>query len=248
MSQIFEINARRALAAAVACSALLLAGLAPSAAKADGSVSVSLDGQGKLLVVGGASSERIVLSDQADPVCPGGSPCYQVESSWEGVTASAPCVALPPDQEAGNALCPRTGVTGIAVLGRDGYDQLIVNDFAFGIGVPATLDGGADPDQLYGSEQNDVLIGGTNDDVLYGGRGNDVVMGNPGQDRLYGEKGIDRLIGGFGPDDLIGGLGHDVLSGSAGNDGLDGSAGKDLCIGGKGRDTPRNCEKRLAIP
>jgi hypothetical protein len=249
MSQMNQINARRVLAAAIAGSALLLTALAPGAAQAASSVSVSLDGQGKLLAVGGTSSERIEVADQTDPACPGGSPCYEVKSPSQTITASAPCVMVSePEQIPGAALCPSAGVTGITVLGREGFDDLIVSDFAFGLGVPATLDGGADRDVLHGSGENDILVGSVGDDSLYGGRGNDVLGGNAGRDHLFGEKGNDRLTGGFGPDDLIGGLGSDRLFGSAGNDGLDGSAGRDLCNGGKHRDTPRSCEKRIAIP
>jgi Ca2+-binding RTX toxin-like protein len=249
MSQMNQINARRVLAAAIAGSALLLAALAPGAAQAASSASVSLDGQGNLVVVGGTSSERIEVADQTDPACPGGSPCYQVESPSESITASAPCVIVTaPEQFPSTSLCPSGGVTSITMLGREGSDDLIVSDFAFGLGVRATLDGGADSDMLHGSAENDTLVGGIGDDTVYGGRGNDLIAGNPGHDRLIGEKGSDRLTGGFGPDNLIGGLGNDVLFGSSGNDGLDGSGGKDLCHGGKGRDTPRNCEKQIAIP
>ena len=41
------------------------------------------------LVVGDASSNYVTVSDQSDPACPGGPPCYQVDSNQPTVVTGA---------------------------------------------------------------------------------------------------------------------------------------------------------------
>ena len=237
---------RGRLSLLLALTGLALAALVPAGAQAATSVSVSISPDGKITAVGDGSANQFTVSDQTDPACPGGSPCYEVNSLVNPVIASTPCLASVPSP--GVALCPRAPVNGIAMIGREGQDDLIVSDFVFGPPIPATLDGGGGDDQLQGSNAADSLSGGIDDDTIMGGGGNDDLTGNPGADRLLGAKGRDRLLGGPGKDNLIGGLGNDDLFGSAGNDGLDGAGGRDLCNGGAGRDTPRHCEKQRKIP
>lgn len=237
---------RRGWLSLLVLTGLALAALVPAGAQAATSVSVSISPDGKITAVGDGSANQFTVSDQTDPACPGGSPCYEVNSLVNPVIASAPCVVSVPSPSV--ALCPRAPVNGIAMIGREGPDALIVSDFVFGPPIPATLDGGSGDDQLQGSNAADSLTGGIDDDTIMGGGGNDDLTGNPGADRLLGAKGRDRLVGGPGKDNLIGGLGNDDLFGSAGNDGLDGAGGRDLCNGGAGRDTPRHCEKQRKIP
>jgi hypothetical protein len=227
---------------------LALAALAPAAAQAATPVSVSVGPDGKVNVVGDSTVNQLTFSDQTDPACPGGSPCYAVRSFANPLVVSAPCVDAAPAAVPGMALCPAAGVTGVTMIGREGDDSLLLSEFAFVPEVPASLSGGGGDDELQGSGFRDQLSGGIDDDTIRGGGGNDVIGGNPGADRLLGAKGADRVTGGPGKDDVIGGLGNDALFGSAGNDGLDGAGGRDLCNGGGGRDKALRCEKDRRIP
>jgi Ca2+-binding RTX toxin-like protein len=230
---------------AVAGLAVSLLALTPVAAQADSSVSVSLNG-GTIQVVGDASDNYIQIADQSDPACPGGSPCYEVQSSYDSVVASAPCVAPPaadPATSPSRALCPASGVSQLSAFGREGYDRIVVSDFVFGLSLRADLQGGPNDDFLQGSNGADVLSGNEGNDTIQSREGDDLAFGNSGRDRIYGSTGQDTLVGGAGPDNLIGGLGNDRLFGSAGNDGMDGAQGFDRCTGGTGRDAPRHCER-----
>ena len=237
---------------AATISRIVVLGLALTvlgSASAQAESSASLDPQGRILVVGDAGSNDITISDQSNPACPGGPPCYEITSGNEGTTATPPCVVISPTPSQGDVLCPRAGVTGITGVGREGSDRMWISDFVFGLGVPASLDGGPGYDELSGSIGNDTLIGGVDNDVLRGGGGLDHLDGNPGEDRLFGAKGVDVLNGGPGNDDVFGGLGNDNLEGGSGKDLLDGLQGrKDRCNGGGGKDVGRRCERRIAIP
>ena len=87
----------------------------------------------------------------------------------------------------------------------------------------ATINGTANPEQLWGTDDSDtmngfggddILTGMGGDDILHGGDGNDVLQGHSGagldSDTLYGEAGDDTLIVGDG--------GHDVAHGGDGDD------------------------------
>jgi Ca2+-binding RTX toxin-like protein len=235
-------RARFALAAVAAGLALAAVPAAASAAS-----SVSIDGS-RLAVIGTAGWDQFTVTDVNDPGCPGGPPCYEVETYGDAVAATAPCVVTDPGPYSGAVQCPAAGVESIRAIGREGRDTMLVSDFVFGLTVPAVLDGGGDEDALTGSDGADRLIGGDGDDDLNGRRANDVLLGGVGKDRLDGARGSDRLVGGFGPDRLIGGTGADRLFGLAGRDILDGQQGRDLCNGGKQTDRARNCESRRRIP
>lgn len=234
--------------AALAVLALALTALGSASAQA--STSVSIDPQGKILMVGDATSNSVTVSDQSDPACPGGPPCYEVKSFYQPATATAPCVvAGTPSPNLGTVFCPRAGVTGISGFGREGNDLLLVSDFVFGLGVAATLDGGPGEDRLTGSIGDDSLTGGVDDDEIRGGGGDDRLDGNPGDDSMFGAKGRDRIIGGPGGDDMFGGIGNDAMFGGSGKDLLDGLQGrKDRCVGGGGKDVGRRCERSSTIP
>ena len=182
------------ITAAVATLALGLLALAPAAAQADSSVSVTGD---TLRVVGDDEDNSIYESRETDPACPGGSPCYAVRSGGTVLVPSAPCVVS--DEKPGTgfyrSLCPASGVTGLVVLGQGGDDQ-----FYGDIGLPADIRGGAGRDAIAGGSANDTLIGGAGNDKLIGGRGNDLLMGQGGNDGMDGRGGRDRCIGGSGRD------------------------------------------------
>jgi Ca2+-binding RTX toxin-like protein len=244
-----ESRIRKGRAAAAAVLGLALAGLTPAVAQA--ATSVSIDPQNRILVVGDTSSNDVSISDQSDPSCPGGPPCYEVRTRGGTTVATPPCVTLPgpPSAYEATVLCPRAGVTGITGFGREGHDGLLISDFVFGLAVPSQLDGGPGDDRLMGSVSNDRLVGGIDDDELRGGGGLDRLNGNPGDDRLYGAKGVDVLKAGPGRDFLFGGIGNDDLLGGSGKDLLDGLQGrKDHCVGGGGKDVGKRCERTKSIP
>src|SRR5262245_37292263 len=201
-----------------------LLALAPAAAQADPSASVTLAGN-TLQVVGDDAVTDIAVTDETDPGCPGGSPCYSVTSLFSGLVISPPCVVsdipLPSSGVRHRALCPASGLTEVAIFGQGGADDLVAQSNV----LAADIQGGAGRDSIDGSNQADTLNGGSGKDTVLGGNGN------------------DSLFGGPGPDDLIAGSGDDLLKGQAGNDGMDGRAGHDRCVGGPGRDTRRRCER-----
>lgn len=237
----------RGIRITLAATGLALLALGPATAQA--TVSASIDPQGRILVVGDEGPNNITISDQSDPACPAGPPCYEIKSASTAAVATPPCVATtPPAGAPATALCPRAGVSWIIGIGREGDDSLLLSDFVFGLGVPATLEGGTGDDHLEGSFGADVLRGGVDDDEIRGGDGNDRMDGNAGSDRMYGAKGRDYVYGGPGGDDLFGGLGNDLMFGASGKDLLDGLQGKDRCNGGGSKDAGRRCEKSVSIP
>ncbi len=181
------------ITAPVAILALGLLALAPAAAQANPSVSIT--GGNTLRVIGDDEDTSIHWSDETDPACPGGSPCYAVRSGGAALVTSAPCVVS--DEATGNfrSLCPAGGLTGLVVFGEGGDD-----DFYGDIGLPADIQGGAGRDAIAGGSSNDTLIGGTGNDKLIAGAGNDVLMGQGGNDGMDGRGGRDRCIGGAGRD------------------------------------------------
>jgi Ca2+-binding RTX toxin-like protein len=242
-----EIEMNKKITAVVGGLALGLLVLAPAAAQAESSVSVSLSGN-TLQVVGDDSSDSISVADQNDPACPGGSPCYEIQSVGSVVVPSAPCVVA--DSSGGNqrALCPASDLSRLIAFGRNGDDTIVISDFVFGLSLHADLRGGLGDDSFQGSAGADTISGNEGNDTIRSRDGNDLVLGNSGKDRVYGSKGSDTIVGGPGFDNLIGGLGNDRLFGNAGNDGMDGAQGRDYCDGGKGRDAPRHCEKVSSAP
>jgi Ca2+-binding RTX toxin-like protein len=183
----------RRIPAAIATLALAVLVLAPAAAQADSSVSIS---RGTLQVIGDAADDSLHWSHETDPACPGGSPCYAVYSDRSVLAPSAPCIVrdLLPSPSYG-ALCPATGVTVLVAFGQGGDDSLYGD-----AGLPGVIRGGAGNDDLSGGSLNDHLIGGTGNDDLRGYAGNDVLVGGGGNDGLDGMRGTDRCFGGPGRD------------------------------------------------
>jgi Ca2+-binding RTX toxin-like protein len=212
--------------------ALGLLTLAPAASQAVSQVSVSLTGGNTLQVVGGDGADGIDVNHETDSKCPGGSPCYLLNDSLAGsaLSASAPCVVTgTPGTSDERALCPASGVTGLAMFGHGGDDILTVGKSARAL--RADIHGGAGGDGIIGGSKADTLYGGSGRDQIFGARGNDTIVGGPGSDRT-----------------LIGSAGDDLLKGQAGNDGMNGGPGHDRCIGGPGRDIPRHCERVKSVP
>jgi pimeloyl-ACP methyl ester carboxylesterase len=91
-----------------------------------------------------------------------------------------------------------------------------------------------------------TLIGSENDDDLTGTGGADVIVGLGGNDRIDGSGGDDIICGGNGDDDLLGNDGNDELFGDSGNDVMEGGAGDDSCDGTTGIDSAGiDCETRI---
>src|SRR5262249_16121799 len=153
----WEMTRRFGLATAIAAVAILTQGLlalAPAAAQAD-SVAVSVTGATTLQVVGDDTDNTIHESRQTNPRCPAGSRCDAVWSEGTALTPSGPCVEsdLQPGTGSYRALCPASGITGLAEFGQGGDDQ-----FYGDLGLPADIQGGAGKDEIAGGSANDTLI------------------------------------------------------------------------------------------
>jgi len=104
-------------------------------------------------------------------------------------------------------------------------------------GLPATIIGTPDDDEITGTNGDDVIVALGGNDTINGGNGNDVICGNGGNDTIDGGNGIDLLFGSFGNDTLDGGNDPDTLNGGNGNDSLTGGHGDDIFNGGAGNDS-----------
>jgi Ca2+-binding RTX toxin-like protein len=120
------------------------------------------------------------------------------------------------------------------------------------VGAKATLNGGANNDQLIAGALGDTLNGAGGNDVLRGGDLGDSISGGDGVDTIFGNEGNDTLTtgdggalggafdslvdGGDGADSITGGLNEDILVGSTGHDTLIGGKGEDTLTGGLGND------------
>jgi Ca2+-binding RTX toxin-like protein len=243
-----EMSSRRLryarLVPSLVAAGSLLTLLSPSGAAAVTTVGVQ---NGTLTAFGEAGGDSMSFSDENDPTCPGGPPCYELGYYGGSVSVTPPCVVRSSNGYEARIQCPRAGVDRIRAVGREGSDYLLVSEFAFGLAIPGVLEGGGDRDELTGSDRADRLLGGDGDDELDGRRGGDVLRGQVGADRLDGARGRDTVVGGFGPDLLIGGTSADLLLGGAGKDELLGQQGRDRCDGGAQRDTARSCERRRRI-
>jgi Ca2+-binding RTX toxin-like protein len=112
------------------------------------------------------------------------------------------------------------------------------------VGAKATLNGGANNDQLIAGALGDTLNGAGGNDLLRGGDLGDSISGGDGVDTIYGNEGNDTITAGDGGalggayDSLIdGGDGADSITGGVNEDIIVGSTGHDTLIGGKGEDT-----------
>jgi Ca2+-binding RTX toxin-like protein len=114
------------------------------------------------------------------------------------------------------------GLTGVAVAGRGGNDDVRVNEQGGVLPFAVTMSGGSGRDRLEGGSAGDTLYGNNGWDSLVGGLGIDTLYGGNGKDRLEGGDGADSLYGGNGKDDLEGGDGADMLDGGFAFDTLTG--------------------------
>jgi predicted extracellular nuclease len=64
-------------------------------------------------------------------------------------------------------------------------------------GLPATIIGTPDDDEITGTNGDDVIVALGGSDTINGGNGNDVICGDGGDDTLNGGNGIDLLFGSF---------------------------------------------------
>ena len=237
----------KGITVAVTSVALAILALAPAVAQADGQVTVSVNDFG-VQVNGDASGNSIHLANLADPQCPGGSTCTQVDAGDAVIAASAPCVIPAAPAGAHTALCPiDANELAIGVQGGGGNDNIVVSD-SIGAGAKIGLLGGPGNDTVQGSLAEEAISGDQGNDTIRAGRGDDIAYGDAGRDRIFGENGGDLIRGGDGFDNLIGGLGKDHLFGGGGNDGMDGSQDFDVCTGEAGRDTARHCERTRSTP
>ncbi len=135
---------------------------------------------------------------------------------------------------------PAADVTSVEISTGDGSDRIRLGRW---FAIPASVDGGADADQIRGGAAGDTLLGGAGNDRIHGGDGGDMIDGGDGNDRLGGGDGPDTIDGGTGNDRIragagmdspIGGDGDDAIAGGADNDTLDGGAGNDRLMAGTG--------------
>jgi Ca2+-binding RTX toxin-like protein len=94
-------------------------------------------------------------------------------------------------------------------------------------GHSVTRKGKTGPDLILGTPGDDVINGLGGDDIIWGGGGNDTICGGPGNDILIGDDGNDWLSGGDGYDTLLGAAGDDRMVGNRGNDRMVGGSGAD---------------------
>lgn len=164
-------HAVRALTAAVALAAALLAFAGPAHAVTN----VSLSGSA-LQIVAGSASDDIVVSMTASGTR------LIVTNSGDTVAGAAPCVGLTANQ----VVCPAAGVTAIAAVTAKG-DDVLVNRTSL-------------PSKVALGPGNDGFLGGLGADAAFGGDGNDRLSGQAGNDVLVGDAGTDSASGGAGTD------------------------------------------------
>jgi len=162
-----------------------------------------------------------------------------VTARWSG-PALAVLVAVSafatPALGAGPPLCDGLPAT---ILGTSEAEELVGTpgpDVIIGLGGNDTIIGHGGDDRLCGNGGDDVLLAGTGADIVIGGLGNDLVEGNAGNDLLYGGGGDDDLRGHGGDDLVLGGAGDDSLRGGSGDDVLLGLGGRDVLFGGSDSD------------
>lgn len=104
-------------------------------------------------------------------------------------------------------------------------------------GLPVTIFGSNEADQITGTSGADVIAGFDGDDVIAAFKGPDTICGGDGKDNIKGNKGADTIHAGDKSDRLYGGKGDDELFGDGGTrDRLFGGPDSDLLNGGSGSD------------
>jgi Ca2+-binding RTX toxin-like protein len=202
-------------AAAAACAALALPGVADAA-------TISYDGSGALSYQAGSGEKnyfgiydeggRLAVSDSGATVID-----YPADRCEEGYVAYVIVCDVP------TRLNASLGDSADIANGPD--------EFSF----PVAYDGGAGDDVLRADAFSTVritLAGGAGDDKLTGGEGPDSLDGGDGSDDLQGRGGSDELAGAGGDDKLLGdGYGADpaadVIDGGPGFDSVESEWAKD---------------------
>jgi len=243
--------------------ALALLLLAPQAAHATTTISLSNDGQTLTLSGDDTPSTVDVFVDASDATYLEVASYFDIghpQPSADYLQAGSNCVENdPPGGSRPTVRCGPTSttlrrVTG-ALGGGDDYVQLLapfpggvtleggtendtIDSYAGSGSVTqvANLTGGPGVDSLSGDGGADTLDGGAGADTLRGHGGADVLTGGTEGDTLIGDAGIDTLRGGAGADGLSGGTENDDLEGEGDADDLTGGAGDDALDGGAGDD------------
>jgi hypothetical protein len=184
-----------------------------AAAAAD--TAVSVDGSMNLTVTGDGEPSAVTITES-------GANAFTVTDPAADLTAAGTCTG-------GGAAVSCTGVTGIIIAhGNGGDDSITVaaatarRAFLFGEAGADKLTGGAGADQLRDDLGSDELRGGDNrDDLQDTGNEDDLLLGEAGDDVV--------ATGGGGSKQLIGGPGDDFLSANVGSGRVD-------FVGGDGQD------------
>ncbi|MFC4113472.1 calcium-binding protein [Nonomuraea zeae] len=175
MGAVLRRHGVRALTAAAALAATLLAVAGPAHA----TTNVSVSG-GALQISSGAAADDIAVFVDTD-----GS--LIIRNTADTVVASAPCVGL----TANEVDCPSAGITAVTVntgAGDDSFrNRTSLRTKAF-MGTGADLFfGGLSRDIASGDDGNDRLAGLAGDDLLIGGAGADTANGADGTDTCDAE-------------------------------------------------------------
>jgi Ca2+-binding RTX toxin-like protein len=180
---------------------------------------------GSKLVVGDASSERLVGTNGGDAIYSGAG-----NDSVDGGAGDDFIQGNQGDDVLSGDLGSNT------IHGGQGDDTIIMS-----------LDGETRGSWAHGNMGDDEVFGGAGKDTIYGGQGDDLLAGRGGNDLISGDLGHDEIWGGEGDDVLLGGAGNDTLYSGGGSDTLSGDAGDDrialffpgrsAAFGGAGNDT-----------
>jgi Ca2+-binding RTX toxin-like protein len=179
-------------------------------------LSVVLNGQGTLRVVGTPNADVIDVTVNAD------------ESVGVDVN--------------GNQSIPFSNVKRIHIFGRAGADQITVDESAAATLLNATIHGGAGNDTITAGNEDNFIRGESGNDMITAGNGNNVIHGGYGADDINVGNGSDivlalgannTIVAGTGNDTLVGGN-HSSVSGGGGDDLIWGVNGHDTLIGNTG--------------
>ena len=182
-------------------------------------VSVSLDADGLLTILGDTNGNHVTISDVSEG--------QQVQVDVTGQ---------------GQYLFSTETVNSIKFHGGNGDDY-----FENKTNLDTDAKGHANNDTLIGGGGNDLMNGGPGDDELSSSSGTNTLIGGHGDDFIQGGSGNDHALGGFGNDTILGGDGNDLISGDWGDDTLDGDLGDDEIRGFSGNDTIYGSEGHDAI-
>src|SRR5215217_3116795 len=160
--------------------ALLLALAAPAAARADATLTFTVNDALDHRTESHLSLGDLVIYDSGIPIAVGASGCTAI------VVEMVDCG-------------PVADFERVVFSFSDRDDTL---DMPWDFPIVVSADGGAGNDMFVGGARDDQLSGGPGDDLLYGRHGEDALVGGSGDDLLAGNEGADAFGGGEGDDDL----------------------------------------------